>query len=178
MVCNQVSNKRILWISLALPAVVLLAAMILPRMPRVVQADERSGELRVTKNCSAETNDDGSFCTITSSNLPEIQVGSRVFYTQGLVGCDTGAVSYPCPTLPPTPEGVNIALDGNAILYVGVRDWAVGRCTVDSTGNFGLCTFWDGTGPLTGFRARIDVSSSDGVNYEWRGRYSFDRDHT
>jgi hypothetical protein len=154
----------------------MLAVLILPSMPRVVRADERSGELHVTKNCSAETNDNGSFCTIMSSNLPEIPVHSRVYYTQGLVGCDTGATLYPCPTLPPTPEGMDIVFDSNAVLYVGKGNWAVGRCTIDSTGNFGLCTFSDGTGPLAGFQARVDVSSKDGINYEWKGTYSFNRD--
>src|ERR1700722_6786975 len=125
MLRNPVSKRSVISISLGLLALALLAAVILPPMPRVVQADERKGELQVTKNCSAETNDAGSFCTITSSTLPEIAVGSRVYYTQGLVGCDTGATTYPCPTLPPTPEGVDIAFDSNAVLYVGKGNWAV-----------------------------------------------------
>ena len=177
MLRNPVSKRSVISISLGLLALALLAAMILPSMPRVVRADERSGELKVTKNCSAETNDNGSFCTITSSNLPEIAVNSRVYYTQGLVGCDTGGTSYLCPAPVPTPEGGYIAVDSNAVLYVGKGNWAVGRCTIDSTGNFGLCTFSDGTGPLAGFQARVDVSSKDGINYEWKGTYSFNRDH-
>jgi hypothetical protein len=40
---------------------------------------ERIGVLHVTKNCSAFTGTPGSFCTITSSNLAEIKVGSQVF---------------------------------------------------------------------------------------------------
>lgn len=171
-----VSKRSVISISLGLLVLAGLTVLAFPPMPRVVQASERHGELQVTKICSAETNDAGSFCTITSSNLPEIKVGSRVYYTQGLVGCDTGATTYPCPTLPPTPEGVFIVFDSNAVLYVGKGDWAVGRCTIDSTGNFGLCTFSDGTGPLAGFQARVDVSSTDGVNYEWKGTYSFNRD--
>jgi hypothetical protein len=177
MLRNPVSKRSIISISLCLLAFALLAAMILPSTPGVVRADERNGELRVTKNCSAYTNDAGSFCTITSSNIPEIEVGSKVLYTQGLVGCDTGGTSYPCPAPVPTPEGGYIAVDSNAVLYVGTGNWAVGRCTLDSTGIFGLCTFSDGTGPLTGFQARVNVSSTDGVNYEWKGTYSFNRDH-
>ena len=176
MLRNPVSKRSVISISLGLLALAVLAAMILPPMPRVVQADERNGELQVTKNCSAGTNDAGSFCTITSSNLPEIEVGSKVFYTQALVGCDTGGTSYPCPAPLPTPEGGDIALDSNAVLYVGTDNWAVGRCTLDGTGSFGLCTFSDGTGRLTGFQARVDVSSRDGVNYDWKGTYSFNRD--
>jgi hypothetical protein len=177
MLRNPVSKRSVISISLGLLALAVLAAIILPPMPRVVQADERNGELHVTKNCSAYTNDAGSFCTITSSNLPEIEVGSKVLYTQGLVGCDTGGTSYPCPAPVPTPEGGYIAVDSDAVLYVGTGNWAVGRCTLDSTGNFGLCTFSDGTGRLTGFQARVDVSSTDGVNYEWKGTYSFNREH-
>jgi hypothetical protein len=68
-------------------------------------------------------------------------------------------------------------VDSSAVLYVGTGNWAVGRCTLDSTGNFGLCTFSDGTGRLAGFHARVDVSSTDGLNYSWNGTYSFSRDH-
>jgi hypothetical protein len=177
MLRNPVSKRSVISISLGLLAMALLAVMILPPMTRVVKADERSGELQITKNCSASTADAGTFCTIKSSNLPEIPSGSRVFYTQALVGCDTGATAYPCTPLPPTPEGMNIALDSNAVLYVGNGDWAVGRCTLDGTGSSGLCTFSDGIGPLTGFHARVLVSFIGGANYDWKGTYSFDRDH-
>ena len=44
----------------------------------------RSGDLHVTKTCppSTYTGAAGDFCTITSSNVPEIEVGSRVVYAQ------------------------------------------------------------------------------------------------
>ena|SRR5688500_19472108 len=42
----------------------------------------RSGELHVTKECSKYTFLAGSFCTITSSNVEAIEVGSRVVYAQ------------------------------------------------------------------------------------------------
>jgi hypothetical protein len=175
MLRNPVLKRSVFSISFGLLALVGLAAMILPLMPRRVQADERNGELHVTKNCSAGTPDNGAFCTITSSNLPEIEVGSKVFYAQAPVGCDI--TSYPCTVPIPTPEGGYISMDSNAVLYVGTGDWAVGRCTLDSTGNSGLCTFSDGIGRLTGFQARVDVSSTDGINYNWNGTYSFSRDH-
>jgi hypothetical protein len=177
MLRNTISKRNVISISLVLLGLAVLAAMILPLMPRVAQADERSGELHVTKNCSAFTFDAGSFCTITSSNLPEIEVGSKILYTQALVGCDNGGTTYPCPAPLVTPEGGYISLDSNAVLYVGTGNWAVGRCTLDSTGNLGLCTFSDGIGPLSGFHARVHVSSMDGVNYSWNGTYSFSRDH-
>jgi hypothetical protein len=177
MLRNTISKKNAISISLVLLGLAVLAAMFLPLMPRVAQADERNGELHVTKNCSAWTLDNGSFCTITSSNLPEIELGSKVLYAQALIGCDNGGTIYPCPAPLPTPEGGYISVDSSAVLYVGTGDWAVGRCTLDSTGNSGLCTFSDGIGRLAGFHARVDVSSTDGVNYSWNGTYSFSRDH-
>ena len=44
----------------------------------------RSGDLHVTKTCppSTYTGAAGDFCTVTSSNVPEIEVGSRVVYAQ------------------------------------------------------------------------------------------------
>ena len=45
-------------------------------------ASERTRPLHVTKECSRYTGKAGSFCTITSSNLGRIRVGSRVYYDQ------------------------------------------------------------------------------------------------
>jgi hypothetical protein len=117
---------------------------------------ERSGVLHVTKNCSAFTLTPGSFCTITSSNLAEITVGSKVFYDY--------------PIILATPTGL---FDSDIVLNVGPGDWAVGRCTLDNTTNLGLCTFSDGDGQFVGFNARVNVSSTDGINYQWNGTYSF-----
>ena len=177
MLRNSVLKRSVSSISFGLLALAGLAAVILALTPRPAQAHERNGELHVTKNCSAWTLDNGAFCTITSSNLPEIEVGSKVLYAQAPVGCDNGGTTYPCTVPLPTPEGGYISVDSSAVLYVGTGNWAVGRCTLDSTGNFGLCTFSDGTGRLAGFHARVDVSSTDGLNYSWNGTYSFSRDH-
>jgi hypothetical protein len=120
----------------------------------VSASSRRNRDLHVTKECSAYTGAAGSFCTITSSNIPEIRVGSKVFYDQA------GGI----------PTGM---LDSNVVLDVGHGDWAVGRCTLDLTTYFGLCTFSDGTGRLTGFHARIDVSPTGGPEFRWDGMYSF-----
>jgi hypothetical protein len=177
MLRNPVSKRSVISISVGLMALAVLATMTLSLVPKAAQADDRNGELHVTKECSAWTLDNGAFCTITSSNLPEIKVGSKVLYAQAPVGCDNGGTTYPCTVPLQTPEGGYISVDSSAVLYVGTGDWAVGRCTLDSTGNSGLCTFSDGIGRLTGFRARVDVSSTDGLNYSWNGTYSFSRDH-
>lgn len=114
----------------------------------------RNGQLHVTKECSQYNYLAGGYCTITSSNLSEIKVGSKVFYDQAAG----------------IPAGM---LDSNVLLSVGTGDWAVGRCTLDGTTGLGLCTFSDGTGPLTGFSARVVVTYTGGVDYSWDGTYSF-----
>ena len=86
---------------------------------RSVSADsQRSGGLHVTKNCSKDMGLPGQYCTITSSNLGEIPPGTKVYYTQG------------GPTA--APESGDIAFDSNVVLFVGLGDWAAGRCILDS----------------------------------------------
>ena len=92
----------------------------------------------------------GSFCTITSSSLPEIKVGSKIFYDQA------GGV----------PKGM---LDSNIVLDAGDGDRAVGRCTLDFATGLGLCTLSDGTGRLAGLHARVDVSHLGGRDWAWDG---------
>jgi hypothetical protein len=164
MLRNLISKGSLILISLGMLA---LAAMTLALKPKAAQADERHGDLHLVKNCSTYTGAAGSFCTFTSSNIPEVTAGSKVYYTQAAV-----------VSAAPGDEGVNISLDSNIVLFVGDNDWATGRCTLDTIGfDSGLCTISDGTGALTGFHARVLVSSTDGVNYTWAGTYSFGRDH-
>jgi hypothetical protein len=127
-----------------------------------VSADSRNGQLHVTKECSHYTGGAGSYCTITSSNVPAIQVGSSVFYTQAAVN-------------PGTPEANGIGLDSNVVLFVASGDWAVGRCTL-GTAFSGLCTFSDGVGELAGFHARVAVAPTGGVNFSWTGKFGFSGD--
>ena len=119
-----------------------------------VSASERTRQLHVTKECSQYTGAAGCFCTITSSNLPEIKVGSKVIYDQA-AGIPTGL------------------LDSNVVLDAGNGDRAVGRCTLDFAAASGLCTFSDGTGQFAGFHARVDVSYLGGPNWAWDGTYRF-----
>jgi hypothetical protein len=121
--------------------------------------DQEEGySLHVTKDCSQYTGAAGSFCTITSSNLPEIVAGAHVFYDQA----------------DGVPAGL---LDSNVVLDAGGGNRAMGRCTLDDNTGFGLCTFSDGVGSFAGFHARVKVSPpTDGVNWHWDGTYSFDRE--
>jgi hypothetical protein len=161
MLRNSVSKRNLSLISLGL--LLALAILSLAVKPKTALADEegkRHGDLHLTKECSQYTGLAGSFCTFTSSNIPEIKFGSKVYYDQAPV--DLAA-----------PEAGYVSLDSNTVLVAGPGDWAVGRCTLDNTGNFGLCTFSDGTGLFTGFKARVKVSSQDGLHYSWDGTYSF-----
>ena len=47
-------------------------------------------------------------------------------------------------------------LDSNIVLDAGNGNRAVGRCTLDLANGLALCLFFDGTGTLAGFNARID----------------------
>ena len=133
---------------------VLLAAFVAMTLRAVPTAASsgRHGQLHVTKDCSGYTGAAGSFCTITASNLPEIPVGSLVFYFSPLIA-STGL------------------LDSNIVLDAGEGNRAIGRCTLDLVTNLALCTFSDGTGKFRGFVARVE-GSGDFPNYHWDGTYS------
>jgi hypothetical protein len=115
---------------------------------------DQNGNLHVTKECSQYTGAAGSFCTITSSNVGPIKVGSKVYYDQAAG----------------TPAGL---LDSNVVLDAGAGNRAFGRCSLDLSTGAGLCTFSDGTGQFAGFHARINVTYLGGPNYGWNGTYSF-----
>ena len=118
---------------------------------------ERTRDLHMTKECSEWKGAAGDHCTITSSNIAGIKVGSRVYYVQA-----AGIL-----------EGV---MDSNIVLDAGKGNRAVGRCTLDQKTGLGLCTFSDGTGRLAGFNARIQVSpptDSENKHWHWDGTFSF-----
>ena len=115
-------------------------------------SSQRSGDLHVTKNCDDFSGIADSFCTITSSSLGIIKVGSRVVYLQ-----DAGAAS----------------LDSDVILVVGPGNYALGHCQLDFGTGLGLCTFSGGRGQFKGFRASEKVSHLSGNNWAWDGKYHF-----
>jgi hypothetical protein len=119
---------------------------------------EFAGPLHIQKNCASYNYLAGGYCTIVSSNLPEIPAGSIVHYTQAF------GILNP------------VWLDSNVVLDAGNGNKAVGRCTVDfSVTTPGVCTFQDGTGQLAGFSARVSVSTSVNAsgNFTWDGFYRF-----
>jgi hypothetical protein len=118
----------------------------------------RSGELHVTKECSAYAGQAGDVCTITSSNLDAIEVGSRVVYARAA-------------------DFVTFTLDSDVVLDSPGpgNNVAFGHCHLNLVTGIGLCTFSGGTGKFTHFDASVDVSPpTDGLNWHWTGRYSFD----
>ena len=141
---------------LPLVPVVALALVLSTGAASVSASSQRNRPLHVTKECSEYSGAAGGFCTITSSNLGRIKVGSRVYYDQ--------------------PAGIPAGLvDSNVVLDAGNGNRAVGRCTLDLTTGLGLCTFSDGTGRFAGFNARVQVSppSAEGEDWRWEGTYRF-----
>jgi hypothetical protein len=122
--------------------------------PSVTESSPRSGDLHVTKECSEYMGAAGSFCTITSSNLKQIEVGTKVIYASapGATSLDSDVV------LDPPGPGNNTAF---------------GHCHLDFATGLGLCTFSGGTGKFTRFEASADVSSAGAPNWVWEGTYSF-----
>jgi hypothetical protein len=112
----------------------------------------RSGDLHVTKECSEYKGLAGDFCTITSSNLDEIEAGAKVVYEQA------------------AGEG---SLDTDIVLDAGPGNSASGHVKLDLAAGTGVVTFSGGTGKFTGFDAHADVSSDSEGLWHWEGKYSF-----
>jgi hypothetical protein len=114
----------------------------------------RSGALHVTKECSANNGHRGDICTITSSNLEQIEVGSTILYLSD--------AAYPL-------------LDSDVVLDPPGpgNNKAFGHCTVNLATGVGVCTFAGGTGKFTHFNASVAVSYLGGPDFAWEGTYSF-----
>jgi hypothetical protein len=151
-------------LALAATPIALVVTLWLSTGPTLVSASNgRSGRLNILKDCSNYTRLAGGFCTISSSNFPEIPPGSKVYYTQAF------GILQPA------------WLDSTVVLDTGNGNKAVGRCTVDFGMTVpGVCTFSDGTGALAGFTARVDVSPGpvpgqpNMALFSWIGTYKFD----
>lgn len=118
------------------------------------ESSPRSGALHVTKECSEFTRLAGGFCTITSSNLKQIEVGTKVIYTvaSGPTVLDSDV------TLDPPGPGNNKAF-GHVVLSLVTRQ--------------GVVTISGGTGKFQHLHASVVVSHLGGPNWAWEGTYSF-----
>lgn len=145
------SKRSLLVVAAALLSLAALA-------PAVAAASPRSGELHVTKECSAYTGAAGGYCTITSSNVKAIPVGSRVIYLEPLA-------------FPYTVLDTDIVLDppgpGN--------NMAFGHVHLDLLTGAGVATFAGGTGKFTWFHASVAVTpnAAEPNGWAWEGTYSF-----
>lgn len=113
-------------------------------------ATPRSGALHVTKECSEYDGLAGSFCTITSSNVPQIKAGMRVVYLRAF--------------------GEN-GLDSDIVLSRGHGSAAFGHVVLNGTTS--RVTFSGGTAALARFHAEADVSVDAAGVWHWEGTYSF-----
>jgi len=118
------------------------------------QAPRGTKAFHATKDCSGFTGLVGAYCTIRSSNVKALKVGSKIFYFQ--VASKT-------------------ALDSDTVIYVNRGSVATGHCLLRFATGVGLCTISDGTGTLAGFRFRVRVAADTSVPglYHWDGTYSF-----
>jgi len=114
---------------------------------------DRSGQLHVTKECSAYQGGAGDFCTIVSSNLDEIGAGCRVVYAKAV---EDGRLS-------------------SDISLANGPDTAAGHVELDLAAGSGQITFSGGTGRFAGFNASAEVSADASGQWHWEGTYSFSR---
>jgi hypothetical protein len=138
---------------------VAAAMLSLATLAPAVAASEpgHSGDLHVTKECSSYVGQAGGYCTITSSNLEAIPVGSKVIYEH--------ALDYPI-------LDTDITLDPP-----GRGDVAFGHVHLDLRSGAGVAVITGGTGELTGFNATVAVAPQPGVafGWQWAGTYGFTR---
>ena len=149
--------KRILGIALAgvLAAGVFTLAGAAPASASPAPAAARSGALHVSKECSEYTGAAGSFCTITSSNISAIKVGSKVVYASALNADGT--------------------LDSDLVVRHGHGNRLFGHVWLNSTTM--TIVFNGGTGVFRHFRGRVAVSVTDAGTpselWHWDGWYRF-----
>jgi hypothetical protein len=121
------------------------------------RANHRARPFHLTKTCppSQYQGQIGGYCTVTSSNLEAIRVGTKIFYAQA------------------AGQG---SLDSDVILYVARGITATGHCDLDFATGIGQCTLSGGTRTLDGIHARVDVSYLSGYDWAWDGTYRFSED--
>ena len=138
--------------------VVLLAALVfsVSAASSPNQASRVTKAFHATKDCSGFTGLVGAYCTIRSSNVKALKVGSKIFYVQ---------------------EAGKTALDSDTVIYVKRGSVATGHCFLRHATGVGLCTISDGTGTLAGFRFRVRVKANSSIPklFHWDGTYSFNR---
>lgn len=108
----------------------------------------------LVKECGTMDGIAPTYCTVTTSDVDAIPVGTKVWYL-GPVLTNTYFLSS------------NVRLDDDR------RSTATGYCMFESRTAAGMCTFWEGTGRLTGFVAILDVTIDDVGLWHLDGTYYF-----
>ena len=113
-------------------------------------------EIHILKDCSTYTGEKPSLCTISESDLAALPEGTKIWY-QGPVLTNT------------------YFLSSNVLADTGNGSTATGYCIFDAraTESVGLCTFWQGTGALTGFTAILTVTVDAHREWHWDGVFYF-----
>ena len=139
---------------LAFAVVVAVAVAVAP----FVSATPRSGILHLTKNCKDYSGAAGAFCTVASSNLNAIKVGSRIIYAKA--------------DGDPTP-GV---LDSDLVIDGPGSNTAFGHVVLaDAPGSVGTVMISGGSGVFSHFHANLVVTCEAPPSpiCSWDGEYSF-----
>jgi hypothetical protein len=125
--------------------------------PSSSASSARSGTFHLIKECSNYSGRAGDSCTVTSSDLKAIEVGSRFVYAQA-----AGAASLDSDIVLDTPGHGNNQAFGHCVLNFGTDV------------SIGLCTFSGGTGKFSWFHASARVTCPTGSpNCDVEGTYSF-----
>jgi hypothetical protein len=149
--------KRFLVIAASLVVVTGSVLVVTASAQSGSQSSHRVRPFHLTKECppSQYQGQIGGYCTVTSSNVGSIPVGTMIFYAQA-----AGPAS----------------LDSDVILYAGPGITATGHCALDFATGLGRCTLSGGTRRLDGIHARVDVSYLGGYDWAWDGTYRFRED--
>jgi len=116
--------------------------------------------LHLVKDCSTFLGTTPSFCIVSSSGFSQLPAGTKVWY-KGPVLQDT------------------LFLSSNVLLDTEHGSTATGYCIFearlqgDARAPTGLCSFWEGTGALTGFHAIVDVTIDESQEFHWDGVYYY-----
>jgi hypothetical protein len=148
---------RVLVVAASLAVVAASVLAVTASAQSGARANHPARPLHLTKECPPSTMQGqiGDYCTVTSSNVARIPVGTKIFYAQA-----AGSTS----------------LDSDVILYTGPRNTATGHCALEFATGVGQCTLSGGTGRLDGIRARVDVSYLGEYDWAWDGTYRIDED--
>ena len=141
------SKRSLLVIAATILSVAALA-------PSVSASSPRSGELLLTKDCTAYTGQAGDSCTITSSSLNAIMIGSTVVYTE-------------------EADFATMSLNTDIVINGPGANTAVGHVTLNLATGVGAVTISGGTGVFSSLHASGVVSPLGGPNFGWTGTYSF-----